>query len=97
MKTYTETRIELGQDINNTWALIAANQTTDRMIYRDNLYEAFQELFPIVQKCSQWARAKSIMTDEELRTATPRTPVQEQAAHDLDKIARTNSGFGGRA
>ena len=47
MKTYTEQRIELGQDINNTWTLIAAMVASNpKVTVTDDLFNCW---FPIVR------------------------------------------------
>lgn len=49
-------RIEVGQDINNTWALIGAEQSTHQAIGDKYLLDRFQKLFSPVQEANAWAR-----------------------------------------
>lgn len=58
-KSYTEKRIELGQDVNNAWSLVAARFAQEHVPFgaEDALAEKlFKRLFPVVQRCSQEAR-----------------------------------------
>lgn len=59
MKTYqqqTTERIERGQDINNTWALVAAYKIP--VVDEVEMQRRFDELFPIVQAISARARSQ---------------------------------------
>lgn len=56
-KTYTDKRIELGQDINNTWAIIAA--AVHRPGERAPISMLFDTFYPIVQKKSREAREEA--------------------------------------
>lgn len=59
LKTRTETRIENGQDINNTWEVISAEHLQGDTRYNDEqLLKRFKELFPLVQGLNKWARGE---------------------------------------
>lgn len=55
-QTYTERRIELGQDVNNAWAIVAARSTGHAT--EQTLTELWNEVFPVVRKLSQQMREK---------------------------------------
>ena len=50
-ENHLERRINLGQDINNTWAVIASKNPDN-----DSLARSFGDVFPIVREQSQAAR-----------------------------------------
>lgn len=107
MKTSIQSNIELGQDINNTWALVAAGFCCDY-----DLEKRFKILFPDVQAANAWARQQAADKAEMDRGApfpsstgdtfsaekiAAQTNEQIIAEMNALKIARKNSGFGVRA
>lgn len=85
MKTSTQSNIETGQDINNTWALLAAMESDTNPLWdglASDMELRFKKIFPIVQKCNTWAREQNLFI-----------PLTEQMIAELnaDKIARDNA------
>jgi len=55
MKSYTEGRIELGQDINNAWSLVRTH-TANNLLSPSAIEKMFREYFVIVRRLSNEAR-----------------------------------------
>lgn len=79
MKTYTERRIELGQDINNTWtwmgAHVAAYPAHYGAITEEELAEQFNTVFDVVKRINDKKR-QQLQDAIDYETAHPNTQAQ---------------------
>lgn len=74
-KTYTDIRIEIGQAVNNTWALIAGEMGNGEQRSPEGYDKRFKELFPMVLKTSEWGRDYAAIagTTQENQNASGKT------------------------